>query len=98
MVYGGALNFGYFKKLVMFLSFVYLSYYAVNISLCRTRLLNVIKTSPLIAGVVMVVSYFFLELSVTSEFGSFNRFLYIDAGDNLCVLRKKYGTFGFASA
>ena len=60
MVYGGALNFGYFKKLIMFLSFIYLSYYAVNISLCRARLLNVIKTSPLIAGVVMVVSYFFL--------------------------------------
>ena len=60
MICGGALNFNYFKKVIMFLSFAYLAYYAVNVNSCNEKLLNLIKLFPVISGIVMVVAYFFL--------------------------------------
>lgn len=60
MQYGGMLGFDYLKKVIMFLSFIYLVYYAVDIRLCKAIYINLIKIAPVIAGVVMVVSYFYL--------------------------------------
>lgn len=59
MQYGGALGFNYFKKAIMLLSFMYLANYAVGIRCYEAICINLIKSAPVIAGVVMVVSYFY---------------------------------------
>lgn len=65
----GAIGFDYYKKVIMFLTFMYLACYCVELNHCRKFALRIIKFIPVVAGVIFVLAYFVLGKTETMAGG-----------------------------
>lgn len=60
MLYDGVMNFDYYKKVIMFLVFMVLIYYSIELKCCRKILIDLLEVFPIIAGLMFVIAYYYL--------------------------------------
>lgn len=60
MIYGGNLDFNYYKKVIMFLIFMSLIYHCTDLKKCRKLLLDCIEILPVVVGGIFVIAYLYL--------------------------------------
>ncbi|WP_147581203.1 O-antigen ligase [Eubacterium sp. ER2] len=62
---GGMMGVNYYKKVIMFTTFMYLLYFSRELRVCSKRILRIMKMLPIVAGVIFVLAYFVLGRSQT---------------------------------